>query len=225
MSDFERTTDSWLSRHYGGKPKRIAFVDETFSNRPVAVRHPFYAVAAFIINSTDVDDIRSDFADIAGHRRWHTTERFQEADPEPIRKFSRYIADGPGSTVVVVEVNLDSVAVPNVEKARRDCMRGMTRILAERYSVNSVLYERRRPFEQKIDDETMKPLRVMYPSLVIRDVGADAEPLLWGPDVLAWTFQRRLIEHEDWFDPFVGVTHVYRPAGGAVAGFGKLSVK
>ncbi|MET4780550.1 hypothetical protein [Glaciihabitans sp. UYNi722] len=106
-----------------------------------------------------------------------------------------------------------------MEDARRICMRGMVRILAERHGVDSVLYERRRPFEQKIDDETTRPLRVMYPNLVIRDVGSDAEPLLWGADVLAWTFQRRLIEHENWFDPFAGVTAVYRPTGQRVPGF------
>jgi len=80
MSEFERTTDSWLQRHYGGKPKRLAFVDESFSNSTAKTYHPFYAV-------------------------------------------------------------------------------------------------------------------------------------------VGWTFQRRLIEREDWFGPFVGITQVYRPNGSSVAGF------
>ncbi|MET4780551.1 hypothetical protein [Glaciihabitans sp. UYNi722] len=97
MPDFERTTDSWLERHYGGKPKKLAFVDETFSNRLSGVRHPFYAVTAFMIGSAAVATVRAEFARLAGYRKWHTTDRYQERDAEQIRAFSGYVASGPTS--------------------------------------------------------------------------------------------------------------------------------
>jgi hypothetical protein len=225
VTDFERTTDSWLERHYGGRNKKIAFVDVTYSNHASSTRRAFYAVTAFMIRSNDVNAVRSEFARLANYRKWHTTERFQEPNTEVIRTFSNFVAREPSSSVIVIEIELESTTVPALEEARRICMRGMVRILAEKHAVDSVLYERRRPFEQKIDHETMLPLRAMYPKLVIRDVGSDAEPLLWGADILAWTFQRRLIEHENWFDPFVGVTHVYRPTGRKVHGFTVLPDK
>ena len=209
MQDFERTTDSWLERLYGGRPKKLAFVDETFTSRDGG-RHTFYAVTAFMINSGDVEEVRREFARLAGHRKWHTTERFQEQETEAIGAFADYIAHGPGSSALVVQMDLASTDVEDLEDARKKWLRWMIRILVEHHAVDAVLYERRRPFEQKIDAATVKPVREFYPKLVILDVGSDAEPLLWGPDIIAWTFQRRQIELEAWFNPFVTTTAIYR---------------
>jgi hypothetical protein len=100
------------------------------------------------------------------------------------------------------------------ENARRHSFAALARILREIHHVDLLVYERRRPgVEQKLDDASATAVRVALPALVVYDAGAKAEPLLAGPDVIAWSLQRRIIARESWFDAFIGVVMVYRPNG------------
>jgi hypothetical protein len=221
VSDIERTTDSALARLYRDKRGLAAFVDETYPNNSAQQRQ-FYLFTAVIIPTDEVDLVRSHYAQIAGGVRWHTTERAKDEDHEAIRDFVDYLAEHPDPLIVVLETDQDVMKLGR-ENARRHSFMALARILHEIHHVDLLVYERRRPgLEQKLDDASAAAVRVALPALVVYDAGAKAEPLLAGPDVIAWTLRRRIIAKDSWFDPFIGVVKIYGPNGSERAGMAKI---
>lgn len=222
MSDIERTTDSALARLYRDKRGLAAFVDETYPNNTAQPRQ-FYLFAAVIIPTDEVDLVRSHYAQIAGGVRWHTTDRAKDRDHEAIRNFVDYLADNPDPLIVVLETDQDIMKLGR-ENARRHSFMALARILHEVHHVDLLVYERRRPgLEQRLDDASATAVRTAMPALVVYDAGAAAEPLLAGPDLIAWTLRRRIIAKDSWFDPFLGVVKMYRPNGSERTGMAKNS--
>jgi hypothetical protein len=99
----------------------------------------------------------------------------------------------------------------------------LVEILYEVQDVKLVVYERRRPgHEQDNDEETARALRTSHEGLSVVDAWAGSEPLLWGPDIVAWTMQRRRLWKESWFDPLIAVACVYRHDGTLVTDMKKM---
>lgn len=222
MSDLERTTDSTLARLYRGKRRLVAFVDETFPNTSAEPRQ-FYLFTAVIIPTDEVDLVRRHYAQIASGERWHTTERVKDGQHRAVRDFVDYLAEHPDPLIVVLETDQATLKLGR-ENARRHSFIALARIVHEVHHVDLLVYERRRPgLEQKLDDASATAVRVALPALVVYDAGAKAEPLLAGPDVIAWTLRRRLLENEAWFDPFVSVVWAYRPNGSQINGMSRIT--
>ncbi|WP_354025918.1 hypothetical protein [Conyzicola nivalis] len=169
-----------------------------------------------------MDLVRSHYAQIAGGIRWHTTDRAKVGDIEAIHNFVDYLADHPDPLIVVLETD-QAIMRRSKEDVRRHSFMALAKILHEIHSVDLLVYERRRPgLVQKLDDASAAAVRVALPSLVVQDAGARAEPLLAGPDVIAWTLRRRIIARESWFDPFTDVVKMYRPEGSRVDAMNKI---
>jgi len=212
VSDIERTTDSKLARLYRDTRGLAAFVDETYPNNSSEPRQ-FYLFSAVIIPTDEVNLVRSHYAQISGGVRWHTTDRAKERDHEAIRNFVDYLAEHPDPLIVVLETDQNIMNLGR-EDARRQSFMALAKILHQVHGVGLLVYERRRPgLEQELDDATATAVRGAMPALIVYDAGAAAEPLLAGPDLIAWTLRRRIIFKESWFDPFVGVAKMYRPDG------------
>jgi hypothetical protein len=120
MTDFTRTTDSKLSRLFQGKPKMVAFLDESHLSIPVT-GVPFYvAMTAVLISSGDIDSVRWAYAEQAGHARWHTTEKFRDGRDEEIRGFVDLLVAESDPVVVVVRSDAER-SQDDIEDARRAC--------------------------------------------------------------------------------------------------------
>lgn len=218
MTDFTRTTDSTLKRLYRRKSVAVAFLDESYLSVPVAGVPFYYAMTAVIISSSDLDSVRWAYAERAGHEKWHTTERFRDGRSHEIAGFVELLVTEADPVVVVVQIDA-GLGRNDVEIARHLCLTKMVEILHDEHDVKLVVYERRRPgTEQSNDSETASSLRKSLEQLTIVDAWSGSEPLLWGPDVVAWTLQRKLVRGEAWFDPLVGVATIYRFDGSVLNG-------
>ncbi|MBF4572155.1 hypothetical protein ITJ64_06460 [Herbiconiux sp. VKM Ac-1786] len=218
MTDFTKTTDSKLKRLYQRKSALVAFLDESYLSVPVAGVPFYYAMTAVLIPSDDLDSVRWAYAERAGHEKWHTTERFRDGRSHEIAEFVDLLVAEADPVVIVVQIDAGPDR-DDVESARRVCFTTMVEILHDEHDVELVVYERRRPgTEQGNDSETATALRKSLERLTIVDAWSGSEPLLWGPDIVAWTLQRRLVRDEAWFDPLLSVTTIYRVDGSGMTG-------
>jgi hypothetical protein len=223
MPDFTQATDSKLVRLYRGPQKMVAFLDESYDSQTASAGRFFYAMTAVVLSSGDLDSVRWAYAQWAGNTNWHTTERFQQGrGAGEIMQFVNCLAMEADPLLIVLQADR-SLAHTNLEQARRTCFVKLVEILNEEHDVTLIVYERRRPgYEQNNDEGTAKILRRTITGLSVVDAWSGSEPLLWGPDVLAWTLQRRLRAKEAWFDPFIGVAKIYTHDGTRVTNMGKI---
>lgn len=225
MPDFTKTTDSKLVRLYKGKSKMVAFLDESYLSKPSPGVPFFFAMTAVVISSGNIDSVRWAYADKAGHAKWHTTEKFRDGYIAEIEGFVDLLVSEADPVLLVVQIDAE-LNQNDLEAARRTCFMKLVEILHEIHEVRLVVYERRRPgHEQDNDEETAKALRTSHEMLSVVDAWSGSEPLLWGPDIVAWTMQRRLLRGEGWFDPLIDVATVYRHDGTLVADMKKRALK
>ncbi len=221
MPDFTKTTDSKLGRLYKGKSKMVAFLDESYLSKPSPGVPFFFAMTAVVISSGNIDSARWAYAEKAGHAKWHTTDKFRDGCIDEIEGFVDLLVTEADPVILVVQVDA-ALDQGDLESARRACFMKLVEILHDIHDVRLVVYERRRPgLEQDNDEETAKALRTSHEKLSVTDAWSGSEPMLWGPDVVAWTMQRRLLRREGWFDPLIGVATVYRHDGTLVTGMKK----
>lgn len=217
MPDFTTTTDSKLERLYKGKQRMVAFLDETYLSKPIPGVPFFFAMTAVVMSSGDIDSVRWAYAEQAGHSRWHTTEKFRDGGADEIRGFVDLLVKEADPVLVVIQSD-DQLHLADHESARRACFITLVTVLREIHDVQLVVYERRRPgLEQDQDDETARMLRKRFETMNIVDAWSGSEPLLWGPDVVAWTLQRRIVARESWFDPLLDVVNTYSQDGSPMA--------
>lgn len=192
----------------------VAFLDESYDSQLASAARFFFAMTAVVVSSGDIDSVRWAYAEQAGNIKWHTTERFQQGrGAGEIEGFVNCLATEPDPLLIVLQAD-SSLAHADLEQARRTCFLKLVEILNEEHDVRLIVYERRRPgYEQDNDEETAKILRKSIEGLSVVDAWSGSEPLLWGPDVLAWTLQRRLRAKEPWFDPFVDIAEIYKHDG------------
>lgn len=222
MPDHTKTTDSKLARLYKGKPKMVAFLDESYLSKPTPGVSFFFAMTAVVISSGDLDSVRWAYANQAGYKKWHTTEKFRDKKNEEIKEFVDLLVSEADPALIVVQADKD-LDLGDLETARRTCFMKLVEILQELHDVKLVVYERRRPGqEQDNDDKTAKALNKSNELLTVVDAWSGSECLLWGPDIVAWTMQRRLIARESWFDPLLTVVQVYKHDGSLVTDMGKI---
>lgn len=199
-----------LQRRYAGvgEGASVAYVDESY--RLVADcrpgEEPFYVLAAVVLPKADHDGIRVDLDRIAGHTKWHTTERQRtEQGRLSVEEMVDYLASYGDPCVIAVS------HTPREDETgrtmRNTCLKVLLAELCGSGSapilpapVPMVVFEKQR--EQKDTDRDCYIIRQAIKeghiprSTVTQFVSPAIENLLWLPDLVSNTY-RRYVTHQD----------------------------
>ncbi|MEO7146604.1 MAG: hypothetical protein ABIX09_01795 [Terrimesophilobacter sp.] len=212
-----QVTDSRLNALYGRSPQVIAYLDEAYETQ--RGRKHFYIMSALIIQGADRDRLRTDFINLVGGNFWHTTSSYGSAvGRQTVKEFVAFLAQDNSTLLCVVDVDLDRFN--DAEAARRHCFSAISTILDQAHRVDLIVFERRRAgVEENADNATVHALQRKHSTRDIRfhPGTPTSEPLLWGPDVVASVFRRRLaLGNSRWFEPIRTKTIVRKATTGEI---------
>ena len=207
--------DPRLVELYRRTPGAVAFVDESYRERPFGNERPFYSMSAVTFSREQLDQVREVLTDIAGGRYWHTTEANEYGRGEDIARMGRFLARESQWNVVTVETTVQDV--PNgLGRARSTCLAAVAREVQRGAGPNAVrliVADRNRDEHvNEADRRTMDRLREAGD--IDRHVGLyhgrmGQEPVLWAADQVSWSVYRNLaVDDGRWIEPLRDVLTV-----------------
>lgn len=207
--------DPRLVELYPRTPGAVAFVDESYRERPFGNERPFYSMSAVTFSREQLDQVREVLTDIAGGRYWHTTEANEYGRGEDIARMGRFLARESQWNVVAVETTVQDV--PNgLGRARSTCLAAVAREVQRGAGPNAVrliVADRNRDEHvNEADRRTMDRLREA--GNIDRHVGLyhgrmGQEPVLWAADLVSWSVYRNLaVDDGRWIEPLRDVLTV-----------------
>lgn len=207
--------DNRLRTLYQRTPGPVVFIDESL-REPGRGERPFYAMSAVVIAKDQAAMIRQRLIEIAGSDYWHTTEAFSTPmGRHVITEMNDYLAHAMEPSIITVQTEIRR-ADHNLRTAREECLTALAREVTRGASPEAprlLVFERRNrryyPDGDKQDLAVLHRLRaagLLHPQVTGYHASPGDEPLLWAPDLVAWSFRRDLaIGDSQWFTPYEGV--------------------
>jgi hypothetical protein len=199
--------DPNLAKLYARTPGTVAYLDESYRDRPMRDQRPFYAMAATIFETAQLDDVRDQLTEIALGRFWHTTEAFQAGRRYDIEEMARYVAQHTTWNVVAVEATITERG--GMAEARQTCLAAIAREVTRGEAPDAVRLlvadNNIDPALNRADQRTLKLLRVagdVNPNTTLYHGRMGEEPMLWTADLVAWSVRRNLaVDDTRWVQP------------------------
>jgi hypothetical protein len=210
--------DDRLRILYQRTPGPIAYIDESL-REPGRGERPFYAMSAIVIARDQAAMIRQRLIEIAGSDYWHTTEAFSSPlGRHVITEMNDYLAHAIEPSIITVQTEIRR-ADHNLRTAREECItalaREVTRVNTTEAPRLLVFEKRNRRYYPDGDKQDLAVLhrlraaRLLHPQVTGYHASPGDEPLLWAPDLVAWSFRRDLaIGDSQWFTPYETVATV-----------------
>lgn len=199
--------DPHLATLYARTPGTVAYLDESYRARPMRDDRPFYAMAATIYETGQLDDVRDQLTEIALGRFWHTTEAFQAGRRHDIEEMARYVAENTTWNVVAVEATITERG--GMDEARQTCLAAIAREVTRGETPGAVRLlvadNNIDPALNRADQRTLKLLRGagdIDPNTALYHGRMGEEPMLWTADLVAWSVRRNLaVDDGRWVEP------------------------
>lgn len=194
----------------------MAFLDESFLS-PAQGPDNFYLLAAVVIEKSEVLRLRNQIQAAVAGNRWHTTEAAR-SDPgrQKIRELARLISQF--TTCVVAVIDEIEEHDKTGELARSKLTRALLEELVQNhlYSTGSVIYEKRTPGSMRSRDDfllnQLSKSDSVASKLAIWGISTKNEPLLWAPDIVAWSYRQAYFEKDaSFFQDLEKVTTLIKP--------------
>lgn len=194
----------------------MAFLDESFLS-PAQGPDSFYLLVAVVLEKSEVIRFRNQIRESVSSDRWHTTEAARtDVGRQKIRELAHLIAQSASCVVAVID-EIDEHDKTG-ELARTKLTRALLEELASNhvYATGAVIYEKRTPGAMRSRDELvlnqLSKSDSVASKLAIWGISTKSEPLLWAPDVLAWSYRQAYFEKDaSFFQDLEKVTTLIKP--------------
>jgi len=194
----------------------MAFLDESFLS-PAQGPDSFYLLVAVVVEKAEVIRLRNQIQAAVSGARWHTTEAARsDSGRQKIRELAHLISQSATCVVAVID-EIDEHDKTG-EQARTKLTRALLEELASNhvYATGSVVYEKRTPGSMRSRDDLVLNQLAKSDSvaskLAIWGISTKNEPLLWAPDIVAWSYRQAYFEKDaSFFQDLEKVTTLLKP--------------
>lgn len=209
--------DEKLRKIYSTTSGPVAFIDESY-RQPGRGERPFYTMSAAIIGRAEAALVRDVLTDISGSMYWHTTEAYRsQAGQQSIREMMDYLSRAVDLNIITVQADIRRGDDNQMSYARNECLSALAKEVtrgsgteAVRLLVMEARHAQKVPGGDKADQQTLHRLRaagLIDPETQAYHASPGKEPLLWAPDLTAWSYRRELaVNDTSWFEPVRGIS-------------------
>jgi len=210
MTNQSSTLDGLYSRAQGA----VAYVDESYYSPSHGTGRTFYVICATIVQQEARGSLREGLLSLAGGDFWHTTEAARSSSGrDKLRAMIDLLRVSATSVCWITEPL--SKSDREGESARAELLRESTKDLIEMHLPASglIIYERRRTGYQANADvrvfTEMRSKSKIDRAFLIHPESPANEPLLWAPDVVAWSYRQSFLGRDaSYFAPLKKQTQV-----------------
>ena len=207
--------DDRLREVYATTSGPVAFIDESYRAPGFAGRgrpeRPFYVLSAVVVERDQAAVVREALTDIPGSLFWHTKDLIKNpVGQQYMREMLDYLSESDMLSIVTVQTDVRVGDDKQMNYARSECLATLTAELTRGAGENAVRLivmdsrDGHSPGLNKIDQDTVHRLRsagIIDENVQLQHSGPGKEPLLWTPDVAAWSYRRELaIGDSQWFN-------------------------
>ena len=224
--------DDNLRQAYATSSGPVAFIDESYRAPGFIGRggpeRPFYVLSAVVVERDQATYVREALTDIPGSLFWHTKDLIKNpVGQQYMREMLNYLASSDMLSIVTVQTDVRIGDDKQMNYARAECLATLSAELTRGQGENAVRLivmdsrEPKIPHANKLDQDTMHRLRstgIIDENVQLQHSGPGKEPLLWTPDVAAWSYRRELaIGDAQWFNHIRDTTIQLHAHGADVA--------
>lgn len=207
--------DEQLRGAYATTSGPVAFIDESYRG-PGFIGHsgperPFYVLSAVVVERDQATYVREALTDIPGSLFWHTKDLIKDpVGQQYMREMLDYLASSEMLSIVTVQTDVRIGDDTQMNHARAECLSTLATELTRGRGENAVrmiVMDSREPYSPQAnsrDQDTIHRLRstgIIDENVQLHHSGPGKEPLLWTPDLAAWSYRRELAVGDTlWFD-------------------------
>lgn len=192
-----------LTNYFDRQQGLVAFIDESTRGLERPGEFPFYILSAILVQVDQLGEIRRELLNSASSDFWHTTESYRNGEHSRIRRMSKVVSKFYISGIVAVQVDIPE---HNLELARRESLMQLSALVLDR-GCKLAIFEKRNTRALDAGDASLLNLARGYgwlpKGLALVGSKPAIEPLLWGPDLLSWSFRQLLTKGDSsWLRPY-----------------------
>lgn len=192
----------------------VAFIDESYYAPSSGKGRTFYITAAVVVPVEGLESLRGDLIEVARTGYWHTAEAAQNSDGRLDILSMGQILRGKSKLICWLYEPLEQ-SDREGEAARAKSLRHGINELVRKFlpSAGLIIYEsRQKGYQENADHRLIREMRAAGKLDRYFKIHAESpanEPLLWSPDLVAWSFRQEFLGRtSEYFDVLRGSSEI-----------------